>query len=702
MFISKIRAKNFRHLKDSTLTIDDKDKHQLSLLIGRNNSGKTSFLVLLEKFYAGKQFDFYDFPVSLRDDLLAFNQDSDTNKLAIQLFIEIQYTKEDSLDNLSSFILDLEPDIFQANIFFECTVNKKRLLDALDKITTSKEKFINNNISNYLESKVYTFENDEDLKAENRGQNLILRDIKDVRKLINLHIIHAKRNVSSSDSDVGKGTVLSKLSMDFYNGESEGKVSELNVINQSIADLDDKLNETYKSFFDSFLKKAKNVLGLENLCVVSDLESKQIVSNYSKVVHGDKAHALPESLSGLGYLNILYLLLQIEIIERVYASDIKEINLLIIEEPEAHTHPQMQYVFIKEIKKIIANIPTLQVLLTTHSSHIVSQCDFHSIRYFKIDEADQNIKIKNFYNELKQKYKTEKKQFKFLTQYLTLYAAELFFAEKVILIEGDTERLLLPLFIRQFDQGNEKDNQRPSSEGKDPANVTNPEEPLLPLGAQNISIVEAGTNAKAFSHFLTFFDIKTLIITDIDTVRLKKPTELKKDEKNTREFTCAVNDDPENTSNETLKHYLIAPDRPELVNRTDETDKEQAFQKWLKNLIDGKLESPNKNIKIAYQQAIFPEKGKTYHARSFEDAFIFENLAKIKKHKDSIEGLQNKTRLDEAEISNNSDYYYKLTNDIIKSKTAFASSLLYLALTQDDISWTIPHYIKEGLKWIQN
>ncbi len=278
MFISKIRAKNFRHLKDSTLTIDDidstkdsdKDKHQLSLLIGRNNSGKTSFLVLLEKFYAGKPLDFYDFPVSLRDDLLAFNQDSDTNKLAIQLFIEIQYTKEDSLDNLSSFILDLEPDIFQANIFFECTVNKKRLLDALDKITTSKEKFIKNNISNYLESKVYAFEKDEDLKAENRGQNLILRDIKDVRKLINLHIIHAKRNVSSSDSDVGKGTVLSKLSMDFYNGESEDEVSELNVINQSIADLDEKLNEIYRSFFDSFLKKAKNVLGLENLCVVSE------------------------------------------------------------------------------------------------------------------------------------------------------------------------------------------------------------------------------------------------------------------------------------------------------------------------------------------------------------------------------------------------------------------------------------------------
>ena len=64
-----------------------------------------------------------------------------------------------------------------------------------------------------------------------------------------------------------------------------------------------------------------------------------------------------------------------------------DINLLFIEEPEAHTHPQMQYVFIKNIKKILEDGITrndgvkasLQSVISTHSSHIVSYCDFDDI-----------------------------------------------------------------------------------------------------------------------------------------------------------------------------------------------------------------------------------------------------------------------------------------------------------------------------------
>lgn len=680
MFISKIKVKNFRHLKDSTLLLDSEKNQQLSLLIGRNNSGKTSFLVLLEKFYSGKQFDFYDFPLSLRDNLLKFNQETNINDLAIQLIIEIKYTQEDSLENLSSFILDLVPDIFQANLLFECTINKKKLLAELEKTKQiNTEKFIQNNINNFLETKVYAFEKEENLLPENKELNLVLRDIKDVHKLINLHIIHAKRNVSSSDSDIGKGAILSQLAMAFYNRQTKNEAPELNAINQSIAEMDSKLNDNYEIFFHNFLEKAKNVLALENLCVISDLESKQIVGNFSKVIYGNPLHSLPETLSGLGYLNILYLLLQIEIIEKEYASDIKEINLLIIEEPEAHTHPQMQYVFIKEIKKIIESIPTLQVLLTTHSSHIVSQCDFRSIRYFKINTSFHNIEIKNFYTELKNKYQNDNEQFKFLTQYLTLYSAELFFAEKVIFIEGETEKLLLPLFIRQFDKENSDDNLK------------------LPLGSQNITIIEVGTNAKAFSHFLTFFDIKTLIITDIDTVKLN---EEKKEE------ACAVNDKPENTSNENLKHYLRAPSRPSLSDRKNqlEQEQEQKFQEWLGNLLSGNVTSLNENnIRVTYQLSTTIA-DKTYHARSFEDAFIFENQTNLKKHLGNILGLKNKTELNNIDTSKKDVNYYKLTKDIIDSKTMFALSLQYIALTQDDndICWTIPHYIKEGLKWIQD
>ena len=76
-------------------------------------------------------------------------------------------------------------------------------------------------------------------------------------------------------------------------------------------------------------------------------------------------------------------------------------------------------------------------------------------------------------------------------EFITLYQ------EQLIFIEGLTEKLLLPYFIQQFDNSlDEKE---------------------VKLSSQNISIIEVGANAKAFSHFIEFLGIKALIITDIDT-----------------------------------------------------------------------------------------------------------------------------------------------------------------------------------------
>ena len=215
--------------------------------------------------------------------------------------------------------------------------------------------------------------------------------------------------------------------------------------------MDVALDKNYESFFEDFLKNSKKFLSLEKLSVVSNIQSKMLFDNSSQVIYGsDKSH-LPEYLNGLGYMNILYLLLQIEIKKENFKNQNKDINLLFIEEPEAHTHPQMQYIFANEINSVLRAIVNLQTLITSHSSHIVSQSDFEDIRYLKLANND-NVEIRNFHTELKEKYSTEPEQFKFLKQYLNIQSAELFFASKVIFIEGITERMLLPYFIQKFDE----------------------------------------------------------------------------------------------------------------------------------------------------------------------------------------------------------------------------------------------------------
>ena len=350
------------------------------------------------------------------------------------------------------------------------------------------------------------------------------------------------------------------------------------------------------------------------------------------------------------------MLLQIEIKKSHFEESNKDINLLFIEEPEAHTHPQMQYVFIEKIKVLLQQISHLQTMISSHSSHIVNKCDFREIRYFlKLDNDE--IEIKNFYSELEKKYQDEQEQFKFLQQYLTLNSSELFFAEKIIFIEGTTEKLLLPLFIKQLDDKN-----------TDIGSYT-------PLSSQNISILEVGANAKAFRHFLNFLGIKTLIITDIDTTKLESTGKQNKSGEDIKKPKACSVIDGASTSNYSIKYYLESTDLSE--------------SEWMEKLKNNELNDDQSKTKVAYQ---IEDDG--YHGRSFEDAFISVNFEEIKKKKGDLQGLQNIKQLDEE-----SPDFYSLTDQILKNKSEFASSLLWLGLTEK-VEWKTPKYIEEGLLWI--
>lgn len=652
MHINTISIKNFRLLKDTTLILNEKEKQDLTLLIGKNNSGKTSFIVLFDKFLRNDDFNFHDFPISLRKDILKINNDSDINALVIQLKIKIQYNKEDNLENLSEFIIDLDPTENSVKLLFECSIDKDKLLKDLDSIEDDKKnKFIEKNITDYLGRKLYIYSSEEDLLDKDK---LVKKDLSDIKKIINFQVIHAKRNLASSESTVGNNLPLSRLSSDYFNKENKFSEESFSDINNSILEMDEKLNESYKKHFEGYFSTVNEFLGGASLNVISNIESKQILSNYSKIVYGtDSDSFLPESLNGLGHLNILFLLLQIEVKKKFFEQENKDINLLFIEEPEAHTHPQMQYVFAKKIKDIVRNIPNLQTFISSHSSHIVSQCNFKDIRYFKRNTDE--IKIKNFYNELETKYSSEPEHFKFLKQYLTLYSSELFFAEKIIFLEGVSEKFLLPYFIKNYDESRSS------------------EEDYTPISSQNISFIEAGANARVFKHFIEFLDIKTLIITDFDSTIYNSSSSRWK-------ATSVMTG--ERTSNITLEYYLNAPNKTTSIKE---------YEDWFKKLKTKKNPTVNPSLEIAYQVT---QNG--YHARSFEDAFISCNLPLIFEHKDNEDfiGLKNKDKL----VVNRTDYY-DLANEVLDSKSEFASSLLYLALT-NDVKWETPKYILDALKWI--
>lgn len=673
MHIEQIKIDNFRLLQNCSLDMREKT----TLLVGKNNTGKTSFAVLLEKFLERPDsFTYTDFPIPVRQKILSINDETNVEDIAIRLVLRIAYSDADDLALLSEFMLDLDPSRRHTNILFECCIDKKKLLRVLPGDPKEQKKFIENNLSGkFLDFKIYAF--DDFGHTEETPYYLAHRDQleekerSEVRALLNLQVIHARRNVASSE-DNGRGAKpLSAISTRFFkkrdveaNDDHETTGSEgesIEKLRSMLASIDDQLGMQYAQVFRGFLKSSRDFLELGDLKVVSNIQSQSLIETSSQVIYGEIDNFLPEHHSGLGYLNILYLLLQIELCRDEFSRRNAPLNLLLVEEPEAHTHPQMQYVFADKIHGVIEQIPNLQALLTTHSSHIVSKSNFEDIRYLSRMSSAEPVTIKNFHTDLSSRYEALGADgaalFQFLKQYLTINSAELFFASKAVFIEGTTERILLPLFIEMHDKENVDETVESG------------------LSSQNISVLEVGANARAFAPFLEFIGVRTLVITDIDT------TKAVVDGKTGRtSYPARPVADSSHTSNETLKHFLSAPDLKE----------EKEFAAWCKRLVDGTVSPAEEQVKLAYQ---LEEDG--YHARSFEDAFISINLEKVKARKDTLAGLKNRDALEE--FSGND--FYSLTDRILGKKSDFAGSVLYSALVEGE-SWRVPKYIMDGLKWI--
>jgi predicted ATP-dependent endonuclease of OLD family len=669
MLIRKIKVQNFRLLKNFSIDLEE----DLSLIIGKNNTGKTSLLSLLERFLFGKQntFTFHDFNIEFQENIektLSKNTTTkeDYSNLEINLKIYIEYLKSDNLGNLSDLILNLDPEENFLVLSFSYVLEYDKYSRLKQDYNKFKDKFKNKSVLEFLvkNHKQY-FVINKNIVEYNHEENKI--EIKDeqISKIISLKAISAKRDVSNEEgANARSNKTLSKLSYKFFNSLNKSESTDVSDLQVKLVETDDKLNEAYKKTFQKVaddINKFSYSSDESKISVKSNLEEMNILKENTSVVYKQGNKELPEDYNGLGYMNLFAMVFNLHLIfdsfKKIHVEheNQADINLLFIEEPEAHTHPQMQYVFIKNIKTLLEEgkngLNNLQTVISTHSSHITSQSTFNDIKYF-FKEPSNGVICKNLF-DLKNQYGTkdlEGKNFQFLKRYLTLNKSELFFAEKTVFIEGDTERILLPAMMKKIDDENKNDKS------------------YIPLLSQNISIVEVGDYSHIFDRFLSFFGIKTLIITDIDSIGSDKKK-------------CRVADGSA-TSNASIKHFLKDKKFKELKTLNH-------VSKILSKKDSAWVNDENGLICIAYQT-----NENDYHARSFEDAFISINISFIEPNKDSFESLKNRRKITQSPAD-----FYDIADNCIDKKTLFATDILYYS-SEDYTEWQVPDYIKEGLVWL--
>ena len=687
MILKKMKVKNFRLLKNFELDFKD----GLSLVIGKNNCGKTSALIILDKMLNSSKIMWEDINLEYQKELykkiIGFDiseQEKVESLEAVNLQLFIEYNDNDLYTNIQKFMMDLNPDNntivleiislipIKKILELKAVINKKKFEDFI-----SFSKFISKNFSVFFETKRYSRGFDVELNqiTQDRSEEI---DNEDIKKVIKVAGIRADRAVSNDD----RNHVLSGLTGKYFSSYKAAKDKSESVFTRLEEKLEEADKELYKIYngeksesgetidgiFSDVIDVIKTYGGAENgidIAIESSISEKNLLSDNTNLSYRQGGDcSLPETYNGLGYLNLIGILFEIETKIQELFEQSADINLLYIEEPEAHTHPQLQYIFIRNIKSHIKahrkNLledknKQLQILITSHSSHIVSECNFDDIIYLKKNE---NMVIAKSFNSLKEEYGgDEQKGFKFVKQYLTMNRSELFFADKAICIEGDTERILMPMMMHKID------------------NKEKPKADLIPLLSQNISIIEVGAHSHIFIPLFKFLGIKVLIITDIDAANKKDNGRYVKSNPKEAKYT----------SNASIKEFF----KDTGINTSN-----NQFKELVEKNAEDKIKD---NMRIAYQ---IPESDGEYQASSFEDAFIALNKDFIVKNKKGFCEYGALKNFNDDDIS--SDYYNFALNKVEK-KSAFASSILYFddENGEDDEKWRVPKYIEEGLLWIR-
>lgn len=391
MKLSKLYIKGFRNFKEATINFNNQ-----SLIIGANDVGKTNLLyalrILLDR-------GFSDLDLELKEsDFYAYEE---TNEVIITAFFDD--IKEDCI--LSKMKGDISGD---GNLVIKYLATKGE------------------------DYKFFCGKSDAD-------EDLHEYAIPYYRKVLNIKYINSKRDFWGYINKT-KNILLQQAKEDRSAETIDMDDALYKQISDKLKEVDSQIPElSYVKNATEQINEELNKLAIHNQeqKVVFDTASTDIDSVINKISitskHGDKKLLI----GGEGRLNQIYLSLWAS--QNRISEYSNEVSILCVEEPEAYLHPHQQ----RELARYLCQVLKGQVILTSHSPYIV--CEFSPNSIMRLYKDDQETKVASDGCS-----SVIEEGFDGFGYRMSVIPAEAFFADCVILVEGQSELIFYKTLAKQI------------------------------------------------------------------------------------------------------------------------------------------------------------------------------------------------------------------------------------------------------------
>lgn len=442
MYISHLKICNFRNF-----TNFDIDLRPFTLIIGENNTGKSNLLEAI-CLILGQEITIYKKRILEIDDInyqvvknFKAQIYNETTPLDTIVFpeVKIEVTLTDFNDDQESVVGDwfIDPELKYAKLTY---------LFSLREGWTSKVSWLESQRSNALikvKKDLIDFPIDQYEYQIFGGNGQVNKVDPYFLKMLKMDHLDALRDAKRELTASGDYRLLFRV----LNNRDKNKFS---VIQQELLALEEKVKSDTE--FTSIKTEIKTYLDKVSLQEFdsdnnvdfrfSSPELNEILKKISLVYGADP---IGIERNGLGRNNLLFISLVLSHLSNKVNDDSTYFRIVGIEEPESHLHPHLQHHLSKNIKNDIRN--DLQIILTSHSPYISSQLGMENT--FILFKDGNEVKNHYLLNNIDPNSQTSR----YLQKYLDVSNSTMFFAKKIILVEGISEYILMPKLFEIYSNG---------------------------------------------------------------------------------------------------------------------------------------------------------------------------------------------------------------------------------------------------------